>query len=110
MYNVIDSRDRNERGEAKLCRGISTIIRIISPELGGRMAGQIKLPSEFEFHRCIFARIASVHTFASPRRLFPREKGVKILERARNEIETSRDNERVTLIRRWGRWFVGVIS
>lgn len=80
VYNVIDSRDRNERGEAKLCRGISTIIRIISPELGGRTARQIKLPSEFEFHRCIFARIASVaHVCAPPRPLFPREKGVKIL-------------------------------
>lgn len=76
VYNVIDSRDRNERGEAKLCRGISTIIRIISPELGGRMARQIKLPSEFEFHRCIFARIASVaHVAPRTCHCFPAKKG-----------------------------------
>lgn len=76
VYNVIDSRDRNERGEAKLCRGISTIIRIISPELGGRTARQIKLPSEFEFHRCIFARIASVaHVCAPPTIVSPRKRG-----------------------------------
>lgn len=76
VYNVIDSRDRNESGEAKLCRGISTIIRIISPELGGRTARQIKLPSEFEFHRCIFARIASVaHVCAPPTIVSPRKRG-----------------------------------
>lgn len=53
VYNVIDSRDRNERGEAKLCRGISTIIRIISPELGGRVGRankasvRIRIPSVY---------------------------------------------------------------
>ena len=54
VYAVIDSRDRNERnGEAKLCRGISTIIRIISLEfVGWRTANKaspwpIRIPSVY---------------------------------------------------------------